>query len=102
VDYLGGISGTGTLKCDGEVITRASYDFDGFFTKRLGVTSSGEIHLSAAILQEVFGRKQVQILTDDGRLLDLRFSEKTLSPTSEGAHVDVTGELPPDWQTHRG
>jgi len=31
--YLGGLSGSGVLKCNGEEIARASYDFDGFFKK---------------------------------------------------------------------
>jgi hypothetical protein len=92
--YLGGISGNGTLKCDGEEVARASYDFDGYFNKPSGVTSCGEIRLAAAALSSVFGRKDVQLLTDDGRLLDLRFSEKQLPAASEVAHVDVTGDLP--------
>ncbi len=92
--YLGGLSGRGVLKCDGEEIARASYDFDGFFRKSVGVTSCGEIRASSAALRGVFGRKNVQLLTDDGRLLDLSFSEKALLPASDVAHVDVTGELP--------
>ena len=92
--YLGGISGSGMLKCNGEAIARASYDFDGFFQKPVGITSSGEIRLAAAALESVFGRTDVQLLTDDGRLLNLRFSEKELRTASDVAHVDVTGELP--------
>lgn len=92
--YLGGFSGAGVLKCNGEEIARASYDFDSFFKKTIGMTSSGEIRSSAAALKGVFGRENVQLLTDDGRLLDLRFSEKDLAPASGVAHVEVTGELP--------
>jgi hypothetical protein len=92
--YLGRISGHGVLQCNGEHIARASYDFDGFFKKLVGVTCCGEIRLSAAILKDVFGRRDVQLLTDDVRLLDLTFSGKALLPSSDVAHVDVTGELP--------
>jgi hypothetical protein len=92
--YLGAISGNGMLRCNGQEIARASYDFEGFFGKPVGVTSSGEIRVAAAALKSVFGRKDVQLLTDDGRLLDLRFSEKALLPASDAAHVDVTGDLP--------
>jgi hypothetical protein len=92
--YLGGISGSGVLKCDGEDITRATYDFDGFFHKATGVTGSGEIRLSPPALRSVFGRQRVQLFTDDGRLLNLKFSEKTLPSASDAAHVDVTGDLP--------
>jgi hypothetical protein len=92
--YLGGISGSAMLRCNGEEIARASYDFDGFFKKSVGVTSCGEIQLAATALKGVFGRKDVQLLTDDVRLLDLRFSEKELLLESDVAHVDVTGDLP--------
>jgi hypothetical protein len=92
--YLGGISGSGVLKCNGREVARATYDFDGFYHKPVGVTGSGEIRLSAIDLRNVFGRKDVQLFTDDGRLLDLKFSEKALPSASDVAHVDVTGDLP--------
>jgi hypothetical protein len=92
--YLGAISGSGMLKCDGEEIARASYDFDGFFREPAGVISCGEIRLSPAALKGVFGRENVQLLTDDGRLLNLTFSEKAMPSASDVAHVDVTGDLP--------
>jgi len=92
--YLGKISGSGVLKCKGEEIARASYDFDEFFKEPAGVTSCGETQLSATVLRDVFGHKDVQLLTDNGRLFNLRFSEKKLLQASDVAHVDVTGELP--------
>ncbi len=92
--YLGGLSGRGVLKRNGEAIARASYDFDRYVNKSAGVTGCGEIRAPASALKDVFGRKDIQLLTDDGRLLDLRFSEKTLLPASDVAHVDVTGDLP--------
>ncbi len=98
--YLGSLSGSGVVMCDGKAVARASYDFDGFLQPKAGVTSSGEIRLSASVLKDVFGRGDVQLRTDDGRLLALRFSEKKLLATAASAHVDVTGELPvpQDWQ----
>jgi hypothetical protein len=92
--YLGGISGNGILICDGKDVARASYDFDGFLRPPTGIISCGEIRLSPSTLQTVFGRGDVQIRTDDGRLLDLRFSEKKLGSAADTAHVDVTGDLP--------
>ncbi|MET0529840.1 MAG: hypothetical protein ABW003_16160 [Microvirga sp.] len=100
--YLGGISGHGELTCDGESIARASYDFDGYFETGVGVTSCGEIRLPADVLRNVFGRNRVQLLTDDGRLLNLRFSDKKLVPAINFASVDVTGQLPrtpEDWRS---
>jgi len=55
---------------------------------------SGEITLAPSDLEAVFGRLGVQLLTDDGRLLDLKFSEKELRPATDAAHVDVSGDLP--------
>ena len=92
--YLGRIWGDGVLTWDGAESARASYDFEGFFKKPAGMTSCGEIRTSPEALKRMFGRKDVQLLTDDGRVLRLAFSEKKLAPTGDSAHVDVTGELP--------
>ena len=60
----------------------------------------GEIRMSPKALREVFGRKDIQLLTDDGRLLSLQFSERWLRSASDETHVDVAGELPPvsEWR----
>jgi hypothetical protein len=93
--YLGAMSGSGMVKCDGEEVARASYEFEGYFRKPAGVTSSGEIQIAAEALQSVFGRAGVQLVTDEGRVLDLRFSEnKQPGPADDVAHVEVTGDLP--------
>ena len=92
--YLGGLRGDGILKCGGVTVARAAYDFDGFLSKPGQVTSNGEIRLSPDALKAVFGRKNVQLLTDDGRTLNLQFSEKRLRSASDAAHVDVAGDLP--------
>ena len=55
---------------------------------------SGELRLAPSDLEAVFGRPGIQLLTDDGRLLDLKFSEKELSPATDVAHVDASGDLP--------
>jgi len=93
--YLGGLRGAGILTCGDETVARVDYDFDGFLTKPGHVSGCGEIRMSPEVLREVFGRKDLQLLTDDARLLSLRFSEKRLRSTSDAAHVDVAGELPP-------
>jgi hypothetical protein len=92
--YLGRLSGRGALKRSGEEIARVSYEFDGFFQKPKRVTSSGEIRAPAAVLKGVFGGTNIQLLTDDGRLLDLRFCGGEPRSVDEVAQVDVTGELP--------
>ena len=76
MQYLGRIAGSGLLSRDGETVARASYDFEGFLRPRGIVVSSGEISLTPADLKTVFGRPGVELRTDDGRLLRLRFAEK--------------------------
>jgi hypothetical protein len=95
MQYLGGIHGAGVLKRGSKTLARADYDFDSFLRKPGEVIGSGEIRMPADALQQVFGLEDLQLLTDDGRLLSLRFSEKHMPATSDAAHVDVTGDLPP-------
>src|SRR5579863_1339281 len=75
--YLGGFTGSGMLMCDGENIARVSYDFDSFRRPSTEIVGNGEIAFAVSALKDVFGR-DVQIQTDDGRLLNLKFSEKTM------------------------
>ena len=86
----------------GEAVARATYDFEGFARPRGIVVSSGEISLSPSDLKSVFGRLGVQLLTDDGRLLDLRFSDKALRHANDAAEVEVTGDLPASSAEWRG
>jgi len=102
MQYLGRIAGSGLLMRDGAAVARASYDFEGFSRARGVVVSSGEISLSPSDLKTVFGRLGVQLLTDDGRLLDLRFSDKERSYANDVAQVDVTGDLPGSLAEWRG
>ncbi len=57
------------------------------------VVGNGEIAFAASTLNDVFGY-DVQIHTDDGRLLKLKFSEKMLDARANVAHVDVFGDMP--------
>ncbi len=99
--YLGGISGHGVVTQNGKEIAQAEFDLDGYFRSPVGVTGSGEILLPAGVLKSLFGRTDLQLLTDHGLLLALRFSDSSLPAKSDVAHVDVTGELPiapGDWR----
>lgn len=90
--YLGRFSGKGKVQCNGEELAAAWYDLDCFSGKPAGLSRSGEIRLSATLLQGLFGRRDLQLLFEDGSLLPLSFTEKQLSPGSDIAHVDVNGE----------
>ncbi len=94
MQYLGRMAGSGQLMRDGETVARASYEFEGFMRPRGIVVGSGEISLAPSGLKAVFGRPGVQLRTDDGRLLDLRFSDKELRVANGVAEVEVTGDLP--------
>lgn len=92
--YLGRLHGEGVVTADGREIGRAAYDFDGFAVPHRGVTGSGEIRLRHAELALVFAGRNVRLRTDDGRVLDLRFSDRDLRGETGVAHVDVAGQLP--------
>ena len=102
MQYLGRIAGSGQLMRDGETIARASYEFEGFMRPRGIVVGSGEISLAPSDLKAVFGRPGIQLRTDEGRLLDLRFSEKELRLANGVAEVEVTGDLPGTLAAWRG
>ncbi len=99
--YLGVLRGIGVLKSGSDATSAsAAYDFDGFLRANNQVAACGEIRMSPAVLKNVFGRRDLQLLTNDGRILRLSFSEKKLGPRDDAASVDVTGELPEasDWR----
>jgi len=60
--YLAGSLGAACSNATAKKSLRASYDFDGFFKKSVGVTSCGELRAPAAVLRERVRRKNVQLL----------------------------------------
>jgi len=94
MEYLGTIKGQGTIFRDDKHIARAHYDFDGYHTRHGGVTCSGEILTSSSALGTVFGHRGIQLQTDDGRVLEISFSGKSIGADQEAAHVDVRGQIP--------
>ena len=99
--YLGALRGAGTLRCGGEAVAPAEYDLDGYAVPPRGVAASGELRLAPEVLRRVFGRRDLQIVTEDGRSFGFRFSEKKLTAGDAAAHVDLTDGLP-DAQEWRG
>ncbi len=92
--YLGELHGAGNLILGEQKIGPADYEIDGYIAKFGEVTGCGEIRMPAEALRKVFGRTDVRLQTEDGRLLVIRFSEKRLYEASDSAHVDVSGDLP--------
>ena len=85
--FLGRLRGNGTLVCGDETIGAADYDLDGYTTRPGEVVASGELRMPAADLQRSFGRRDLRLLTSDGKVFHLRFSGKpsdfaAMPPTS--------------------
>jgi hypothetical protein len=99
--YLGGISGQGAVKLGGETVSPVKFDLDGYFRPSTGITGSGEIQLPGEALKTLFGRTDLQLQTDQGLLLALRFSDPKLPASSDYVRVEVTGQpaaAPDDWR----
>jgi len=92
--YLGGLRGAGTLRCKGQDVAAAEYALDGYLIPPAGVTGSGEIRTTPEVLRKVFGRRDLELVTEDGRSLRFRFSDKKLVAGDDAAHVDVTEGMP--------
>jgi hypothetical protein len=99
--HLGVLRGGGVLECNGAPIGRAEYEFDGYLVRPGEIAASGEVHMDAAKLAEVFGRNDLTLRTDDGRVLSIRFSGKRLAPSCGVAHADVRDGLPEEKQWRR-
>jgi hypothetical protein len=100
MNYLGGMTGYGVMRCAGIDVARASFDLEGYLRPRVGVTGCGEIAAPTLALLAIVGRTDVQLLTDEGLVLDIQLSGGPIMSDADVAHVDVTGGLPDraaDW-----
>ena len=98
--FLGRLRGNGTLVCGDETIGAADYDLDGYMTRPGEVVASGELRMPAADLQRSFGRRDLRLLTSDGKVFHLRISGKPSDSHGDATHIDVTEGLPPakEWR----
>ena len=94
MQYLGVLRGSGTLACGDEAMGPAEFEIDGFRTLPGEVVGSGEICMTPAELANAFGRRDLELTTDDGRVLALRFSGSRHDARIGAAHADITGGLP--------
>lgn len=99
--HLGVLRGNGVLERQGEAIGAARYEFDGYLVKQGEIVGSGEVHMDPAILADAFGRNDLTLRTEDGRVLSLRFSGKLPPPGKNVAHADVRDGLPPEKEWRR-
>jgi hypothetical protein len=98
--HLGVLRGSGTLSCGGVPLGAASYEIDGYCTKPGEVIGSGEICMTPDELANAVGRRDLELTTDDGRILALRFSGSRHDARRGAAHADIVGGLPAedDWR----
>jgi hypothetical protein len=99
--YLGVMRGSGSLACDGQPLGPVEYEIEGFQTRPGEVVGSAEIRMAPSDLDNAFGRRNLQLTTDDGRVLDVRFSGKRNDARNAEAHADIGGDLPPASQWRR-
>lgn len=99
--HLGVLRGGGTLRCRGVVLGSAGYEIDGFCTRPGEVIGSGEICMAPAELATAVGRRDLELTTDDGRVLALRFSGSRFDPRASAAHADILAGLPAEDEWHR-
>jgi len=99
--FLGVLRGSGSMACLGRPMGRADYEIEGFLTRPGEIVGSGEIRMAPEDLNLVFGRADLQLTINDGRILGVRFSAKRLDPGSDAAHADIGGDLPPASQWRR-
>lgn len=90
--YLGSISGRGVLQHNGIAIAKATYELEDYLHPAGGVIGSGEIGLKLGALQAAIEQTDIQLLTGDNHLLNIKFSDKKIR-VGEHIHVDVSGEL---------
>jgi len=93
--------GSGSLACLGQPMGRADYEIEGFQTPPGEIVASGEIWMAAKDLNQAFGWVNLQLTTDDGRILQVRLSGNRLDPRSDAAHPDIGGHLPSASQWRR-
>jgi hypothetical protein len=94
--YLGGLSGRGEIIHNGMKIAPATFDLDGYYRAAAGVSGCGEIRMRADVLKSVFGRRDLQLLTEQGQVFDIIFSDTALAADSSVAYIDVAGMIDPD------
>ncbi len=98
--YLGALRGAGMIVGEAGPLGRADYELDAYLLKPGEVVASGEIRMKPEELNEAFGRRDLSLQTEDGRMLGLRFSGRRVNQASNAAHADIRGGLPDakDWR----
>ena len=103
IQFLGRLSGAGTLTCDSETMGRATFEIDGFRTRTGEIVGSGEVRMTPEELDRAFGRTNLTLTTDVAcrvtitssyggkpKRLDLRPGRTTYTVTTTSRWYDVS------------
>ena len=98
--YLGVMRGNGSLSCDGQPLGKVEYEIEGYLNRAGEVVGSAEIRMAPDKLDYAYGRRNLQLTAEDGRVLDVRFSGNRNNARNSEAHADIRGDLPPaaEWR----
>lgn len=98
--YLGKISGSGVLQHMGRPVARATYEIEAYQHNQGLVRASGEMSLNREIPQGLVGVSRMQLLTDAGKLLEIKRPDVD---RPLGRHIDfeVMGDLTGPWNWQR-
>lgn len=99
--HLGVLRGNGTLRVGGVVLGSVEYEIDGFCTPPGEIVGSGEIRMAPAELANAVGRRDLELATEDGKVLALRFSGGRPDTRAGAAHADILGGLPAEDEWRR-
>lgn len=99
--FLGKLCGTGTLANADGTIGQADYELDGYAMRPGAVVASGELRMASAALARAFERRDVRLITADGRTLPLRFTGKPSDRGGDAAHIDISDGLPNEAEWRR-
>ena len=93
--------GSGTLANTDGTIGPADYELDGYVMRPGAVVASGELRMPSAALARAFERRDVRLVTAEGRTLPLRFTGKPSDRCGDAAHIDISEGLPDETEWRR-
>lgn len=98
---LGKLRGNGMLASADGPIGPAAYELDGYAMRPGAVVASGELSMDAGVLRGAFDRRDLHLVTADGRKLPLRFTGKPSDRHGRIAHIDISEGLPDEKEWRR-
>lgn len=99
MEYLDSIAGHDVLQHAGVGIADDACELEGYVRRVGSIAGSVEIGLASSALQNMNDQPNLQLLTSDGHLSNIKFSDKKIRAGNH-VHVEVTGDLPSECAWH--